>query len=77
MSHPTLSSRHVTPMHCSHLRHKGMYVTDETPVADTHEFADRIEATAFWCVCTQKAFGPDGRPVGPEVCAAGRGCCEH
>ncbi|MBE3034506.1 MAG: hypothetical protein IMZ74_15100 [Actinobacteria bacterium] len=54
-----------------------MYVTGETSAADTHELADRIEATAFWCVCTQKAFGPDGGPVGPEMCAAGRGCCEH
>lgn len=77
MSHPTLSSRHVTPMHCSHLRHKGMYVTDETSAADTHEFADRIEATAFWCVCTQKAFGPDGQPVGPQNCGPGRGCCDR
>lgn len=77
MSHPTLSSRHVTPLHCSHLRHKGMYVADETSADAPHAFADTIEATSFWCVCTQKAFGPDGLPVGPEQCASGRGCCEH
>lgn len=76
MTHPTLASRHVTPMHCSHLRHKGMYiVTDVTP--DPNGFVDHIEATSFWCVCTQKAFGPDGLPVTLEDCAAGRGCCDH
>ena len=77
MSHPTLSSRHVTPLQCSHLRHKGMYVTDDTAVSDPFEFADHIEATSFWCVCTQKAFGPDGQPVGPEACGKGRGCCDQ
>ena len=77
MTHPTLSSRHVTEVHCSHLRHKGMYVSDETTVSERHPFADQIEATSFWCVCTQKAFGPDGQPVGPEACGKGRACCEH
>ena len=77
MTHPTLSSRHITPHTCGHLRHKGMYVLDEVTAAEPQEFADRIEATSFWCVCTQKAFGPDGLPVGLEVCAPGRGCCEH
>lgn len=77
MSHPTLSSRHITAMHCTMLRHKGMYVADETSVAEPFEFADHIEATSFWCACTQKAFGPDGQPVGPQTCAPGRGCCDH
>jgi hypothetical protein len=77
MTHPTLSSRHVTPIHCSHLRHKGMYVTGDAPAAEQDEFADRIEATAFWCACTQKAFGPDGQPVGPDHCGHGRACCDH
>lgn len=77
MTHPTLSSRHVTAVHCSHLRHKGMYVSDETTVSERHVFDDQIEATSFWCVCTQKAFGPDGQPVGPQACGPGRGCCDH
>ena len=71
MSEP-YASRHITPQHCSNLRHKGMYVTDS--------FADEraeIEPTAYWCLCTQKSFGPDGHPVGPADCKSSRGCCEH
>ena len=63
MDHPPLTSRHVTPPHCAHLRHKGMYVFAE-PTPETEAYAEEIEATAFWCACTQKAFGPDGQPVG-------------
>ena len=40
-------------------------------------YRDPIEATAFWCACTQKAFGPDGLPANAELCGEGRGCCEH
>lgn len=76
MSHPTLSSRHVTPSHCRHLRHKGMYVRPETADLDPI-YRDAIEATAYWCVCTQKAFGPDGLPAAPGHCGEERGCCEH
>lgn len=76
MSHPALSSRHVTAAHCLHLRHKGMYVRPDTNDLDPI-YRDAIEATAYWCVCTQKAFGPDGLPAGPGECAEGRGCCEH
>ena len=76
MSHPALSSRHVTTAHCLHLRHKGMYVRPETNDLDPI-YRDAIEATAYWCVCTQKAFGPDGLPARPGDCADGRGCCEH
>ena len=76
MSHPPLSSRHVTPSHCLHLRHKGMYVRPDTADLDPI-YRDAIEATAYWCVCTQKAFGPDGLPAGPGHCGEGRGCCEH
>jgi hypothetical protein len=71
----TLTSRHVTPAHCGNLRHKGMYVTgDPDPAAEAYR--DSIEATAFWCGCTQKAFGPDGKPVTAELCRAGRTCCD-
>ena len=76
MSHPTLSSRHISTAHCTHLRHKGMYVVpDGTPGAA--DYRDPIEATSYWCVCTQRAFGPDGKPAGPSACASGRACCEH
>ena len=76
MSHPELSSRHITAKHCSHLRHKGMYVRPETGDLDPI-YRDPIEATSYWCVCTQKAFGPDGLPAGPAECGRGRSCCEH
>jgi hypothetical protein len=76
MDHPPLTSRHITLSHCTHLRHKGMYVFAELP-PETTESVDEIEATAYWCSCTQKAFGPDGHPVGRRYCQAGRGCCEH
>lgn len=76
MDHPPLTSRHLTARHCSQLRHKGMYVYTELQ-PESEQFADDMEATAFWCGCTQKAFGPDGRPVGAKYCTAGRECCEH
>ena len=45
MEHPSLSSPVVTERHCSHLRHKGMYVmTVEDP--DELTFYDRYDATA-------------------------------
>jgi hypothetical protein len=66
------ASRHITVHHCSNLRHKGMYVTDSYP-----DEQEAIEATAYWCVCTQKSFGPDGHPVSPGECQTSRGCCEH
>jgi hypothetical protein len=73
-----LTSRHVTPAHCANLRHKGMYCQVDSHSAEELSFyRDPIEATAFWCGCTQKNFGPDGMPVTAELCAAGRGCCEH
>jgi hypothetical protein len=73
--HPPLKSRHVTPQHCGQLRHKGMYVFNELPPHAEH--AEEIEATSYWCACTQKAFGPDGAPVGARFCTDDRGCCDH
>jgi hypothetical protein len=76
MNHPAMSSRHVTSAQCSHLRHKGMYVLpDQTQDADAYQ--EHLGSSSFWCLCTQKAFGPDGAPVSPENCCAGRVCCEH
>ena len=61
---------------CSLLRHKGMYVTS-VPDQDEVPSALGASATAFWCLCTQKALGPDGQPVHPAACRAGSGraCC--
>jgi hypothetical protein len=77
MNHPPLVSRHLTGQHCSQLRHKGMYVFTSLEGDEAREEADGLEATAYWCACTQKAFGPDGQPVTARSCKVGRGCCEH
>jgi hypothetical protein len=53
-----------------------MYVRPEMDDLDPI-YRDSIEATAYWCVCTQKAFGPDGQPASPADCGSGRSCCEH
>lgn len=74
MDHPAPTSRLVTPLHCAHLRHKGMYVMAEEDPGDWS--AGAYEATAYWCSKTQKSFGPDGDIVGREACRHGRGCCE-
>ena len=77
MDHPTLTSPVVTTHHCANLRHKGMYVMS-VPDPDEFRFYPAYDATAYWCSCTQKGFGPDRQPVGPAQCAhdGGRGCCE-
>lgn len=76
MNHPRPSSRLVQADHCTHLRHKGMYVLT---LPDPGELAHAgvYDATAFWCTCTMKALGPDGEPVHAERCVVGngRGCC--
>jgi len=76
MDHPTPKSRLVDGSHCTSLRHKGMYVMSE-PDTDERLFYDKFDATAYWCTCTQKAWGPDGKPVTADTCRPGRGCCAH
>lgn len=77
MDHPALSSRTVSTSHCSHLRHKGMYVTSVPDPDEARFCGGDYDATAYWCLCTQKAIGPDGNPVHPDTCRDGRACCEH
>ena len=48
-------------MHCLNLRHKGMFVTSG-PDPDEFTFYDKYDGTAYWCVETQRGFGPDGKP---------------
>jgi hypothetical protein len=76
MDHPTPTSRLVTPVHCPSLRHKGMYVMAE-PDPKEAKFFDAYDATAYWCVHTQRAIGPDGRPVHADSCRQGRSCCNN
>ncbi len=75
MDHPTPTSRLVSADHCSSLRHKGMYVMAE-PDPKESKYFDAYDATAYWCLRTQRAVGPDGLPVHADTCRMGRGCCE-
>ena len=76
MDHPTPTSRLVNASHCTHLRHKGMYVLT-VPDPDETRFYPAYDTTAYWCTCTQKAIGPDEQPVHADSCVEGRGCCRH
>jgi hypothetical protein len=72
----SLNSPKVTVgVHCHKLRTKSMYVMS---IVDPDEatFYDKYEASAYWCVSTQTAFGPDGQPVRPDSCCGDRGCCK-
>jgi hypothetical protein len=75
MEHPKPASPLVNESHCSNLRHKGMYVHPDDVVEG--DFSEALGATSYWCVCTQKAFGPDGGAVNARDCVHGRRCCDH
>jgi hypothetical protein len=53
-----------------------MYVLPEQ-TQDADGYQEHLGSSSFWCLCTQKAFGPDGEPVSADNCCAGRSCCEH
>ena len=76
MAEPTLTSRNLTSTHCVRLRHKGMYVGQDEVAAASDYDRDWLGASAYWCVKTQKSFGPDGGVVTAESCRGHRGCCE-
>jgi hypothetical protein len=59
---------------CAHLRHKGMYVLSVAEDDPTLQYGS-YDATAYWCTCTQKPYGPDGKPAHAKTCTSGRECC--
>ena len=59
---------------CANLRHKGMYVLRDAG-EDAAACYDAYDATVYWCTRTQKALGPDGKPVHQDACTHGRECC--
>jgi hypothetical protein len=70
-----LSSPKVTVgVHCLQLRTKSMYIN---AVVDRPAWTayDSYDQTAWWCVKTQTALGPDREPVNPDACCGDRGCC--
>ena len=65
----------IVGVHCLKLRTKQMYInTAVDPLAPT--LYDPYEASAYWCVQTQTALGPDRQPVRPDTCCDGRDCCK-
>lgn len=72
-----LRSHRITfGVHCLHIRHKGMYVSQVEP-DDVELFNELYDSGCHWCALTQTAFGPDSQPVRPDICQGDRGCCEH
>jgi len=62
-------------VHCAKLRTKQMYINAAVDPSDTTLY-DPYEASAYWCVLTQTALGPDRQPVRPDSCCEGRDCCK-
>ncbi len=56
------------------LRTKSMYINAVVD-PDAPTFYDSYDQTAWWCVKTQTALGPDRAPVGPDACCGDRCCC--
>lgn len=58
---------------CVHLRTKKSYFLREPAL----EEGDLLDASGYcWCRKSMLALGPDGEPVRPEDCRAGRACFE-
>jgi len=69
------SPKVVVGVHCLKLRTKSMYIQAVVDPAEA-TFYDSYDQTAWWCVLTQTALGPDRQPVGPGACCEGRDCCK-
>ena len=69
------SPKVIIGVHCMKLRTKAMYVQSTVdPIEKT--LYDPYDGSAYWCVSTQTALGPDRQPVRPDVCCGGRECCK-
>ena len=62
-------------VHCLKLRTKQMYINATVESTDTTLY-DPYDTSAYWCVLTQTALGPDRQPVRPDSCCEGRDCCK-
>jgi hypothetical protein len=67
-------SKVTAGVHCHKLRTKQMYI-NSTVDSLTATLYDPYELSAYWCVLTQTALGPDRQPVRPDDCCEGRDCC--
>jgi hypothetical protein len=71
----SLNSPKITVgVHCMKLRTKSMYINSIVDPLEATLY-DPYETSAYWCVLTQTALGPDRQPVRPDACCAGRDCC--
>lgn len=61
-------------VHCMKIRTKSMYIHSTVDPLEATLY-DPYEVSAYWCVLTQTALGPDRQPVRPDACCAGRDCC--
>ena len=55
---------------CERLRAKEYYV--DGPLSDAMRHSE--SETAYWCLLSMQAFGPDGDFCCPETCQRGREC---
>lgn len=71
----SLNSPKITVgVHCLKLRTKSMYIRAAVDPFEATLY-DPYESSAYWCVLTQTALGPDRQPVRPDNCCDGRNCC--
>lgn len=60
---------------CEHLCTKTMFYGENRRQGD--DLPDSpFKTAAFWCVFTQRPWGPDEELVGPDECTPGRACCK-
>ena len=63
------SPRIAVGVHCMKLRTKSMYINSIVDPLEATLY-DPYETSAYWCVLTQTALGPDRQPVRPDACCA-------
>jgi len=56
---------------CASLRSKKFFMMDALPT-EASQYLDG--SNHCWCRVTQQVIGPDGAPVDPGACVAGRSC---
>ncbi len=68
---PPPSDAEVQSPFCGELRSKKFFMLDVLPTEED-QFLD--SSNHCWCYQTQQVVGPDGLPVHPASCTAGRAC---
>lgn len=71
-----LNSKVIPGVHCLKLRTKQMYINATVDPTAPSMYDYSSDGSAYWCVLTQTALGPDRQPVRPDSCCEGRDCCK-